>query len=122
MDVTGTITRMDTNEQINIKALVDCGCTGSCIDKNFIAEHKIATVPVLRPIPVWNADGTPNVGGDITHYVQLKLRIADHEELIDLAVTDLHKTNMFLGHDWLQEHNPLIDWREKNIEFSRCQD
>ncbi|KAF8688264.1 hypothetical protein AX14_003480 [Amanita brunnescens Koide BX004] len=39
---------------------------------------------------------------------------------MEFLVLDLGKQDMFLGHDWLQFHNPEIDWKEEKIEFTQC--
>ena len=44
----------------------------------------------------------------------------NHKEHITLAVTDLGKEDIFLGHEWLQYHNPLIDWKQKHLYFDCC--
>ena len=36
------------------------------------------------------------------------------------AVTDLGKSKIFLGYDWLKAHNPSIDWNTESIVFDRC--
>jgi hypothetical protein len=48
------------------------------------------------------------------------MQINNHKERITLAVTDLGKEDIFLGHEWLQYHNPLIDWKQKHLYFDRC--
>ena len=35
--------------------------------------------------------------------------VGDHAEWIELAVTNLGSTDIFLGLDWLHFHNPSID-------------
>ena len=69
---------------------------------------------------MFNADGSQNIGGKLTHIAQLKVNIGGHEEVMDLGVSNLGKSDIFLGHDWLQHHNPNIDWRKKIIQFNRC--
>ena len=66
MDLKGSIQRTDTGEQISIKALLDSGCTGSCIDETFVDKHGIETRELPKPIPVYNANGTPNANGMVT--------------------------------------------------------
>ena len=39
---------------------------------------------------------------------------------MELTVTDIGKKDIFIGHDWLQHHNPEIDWQDKKIKFSQC--
>ena len=60
-------------------------------------------------ILVYNADGTLNKNGSIKEFAILQLVINDYYECIDLAVTELENIDLFLGHDWLKIHNPLIN-------------
>lgn len=76
---------------------------------------------MIALIPVYNADGTHNQAGDITKFVELHLSIGRHHEQIDLAVTDLGSKDLYLGHDWLKCHNPVINWKTSSIIFGRCQ-
>ena len=40
---------------------------------------------------------------------------------MELTIADsIRKKDIFIGHDWLQHHNPEIDWQDKKIKFSRC--
>ncbi len=72
------------------------------------------------PIPVYNADGTCNQGRDITEFIELSMTIGEHRERIDLAVTNLGKKDIYLGHDWLKHHNPSVNWEHGMIIFSHC--
>lgn len=120
MDLKESIQRTDTGKQIAIKALLDSGCTGSCIDETFVDKHGIKTWELPKPIPVYNTNGTPNANRMVTQMVQLRLTIRSHSELINIAVSTLDKNDMFLGHDWLQLHNPEIDWSWKTLTFTQC--
>ena len=48
--------------------------------------------------------------------------VEDHSEQIELAVTNLGNTDIFLGLDWLRFHNPSIDWSHSTVVFDRCPD
>ena len=48
--------------------------------------------------------------------------IQEHVELISFGVTQLGKDEVFLGYDWLNAHNPTIDWKKQTLEFSQCPD
>ena len=74
------------------------------------------------PTPVYNADGTLNQLGKITDYVEVRMTIMDHSEKMALAVTKLGNPELFLGLDWLRNHNPSIDWTECRLSFDRCPD
>ncbi|SJL13535.1 uncharacterized protein ARMOST_16979 [Armillaria ostoyae] len=105
---------------IQSKALVDSGCTGSSIHHDFVKKHGIPIRKMASPIPVYNADGSRNKAGEITAYAELRLKVGDHSEKTDLAVTDLGSKEIFLGHDWLARHNPIINWATGRVTFTRC--
>ena len=105
---------------IPVTGLVDCGSTGSCISRRFVEANDLNTQKVARPIPVYNADGTFNKSGPITDYVEMRMQVQDHSERILLAVADLGKADIFIGHDWLKVHNPTIDWQKGELCFTRC--
>ncbi|KAL5501131.1 hypothetical protein ACEPAH_9518 [Sanghuangporus vaninii] len=105
---------------IDAHALIDSGCTGSCIDKGFVKRYGFYTQRYIRPRPVFNADGTSNESGLIKEYVIVRMIFGKHEEEIHLAVTSLASSNIFLGHDWSRKHNPEIDWKIGKIDFTWC--
>ncbi len=90
-------------------ALIDSGCTSSAINRAFVEKHNIPTHATAAPITVYNADGSQNSVGWITAFAEIRITIGDHAERIDLAITDLKDRDIFLGHDWLARHNPLIN-------------
>ena len=106
--------------ELDAHALVDSGCTGSCIDSRFVSRYHIPTKRYPNPLKVFNADGSDNEGGLITDYVEIEMVIRCHRETIRLAVTNLATSNVFLGYDWLERHNPEIDWKAGTLEFTRC--
>ncbi len=71
---------LGNNAKIATAALVDSGCTSSAINRAFVKKHNIPTYATAAPIPVYNADGTRNQGGSITHYAEICLTIGDHTE------------------------------------------
>jgi hypothetical protein len=44
--------------------------------------------------------------------------IGDHSKRLALAVTKLSTDGVFLGYNWLKEHNPVINWKKQTIEFT----
>jgi len=56
----------------------------------------------------------------VTKVASLEIEINRHTEQLKAVVTDLDKTDMFLGHDWLVKHNPEVDWKNGTIQFTRC--
>jgi len=50
----------DTSELHSVKALLDCGATGSFIDRDFVCSKGMNTWTLSHNIPVFNVDGSPN--------------------------------------------------------------
>jgi len=61
--------------------------------------------PLSRPFNIFNIDGTRSESYRVTWFVLLELKINRHIENINIVVTDLNSTNIFLEYDWLVKHN-----------------
>src|SRR3954469_10240437 len=122
LKISGQIITTDDQRTFQVQMLLDSGCTGSCIDEGFVRAKGITTNKIPRPIPVYNADGTLNGTGSIKEIVHTRMIIQEHVELISFGVTQLGKDKIFLGYDWLNAHNPTIDWKKQTLEFSQCPD
>jgi hypothetical protein len=120
LNLTAQLKMLDDRRTFAITTLIDSGCTGNCIDSGFITDQNITTKKVAHPIPIYGADGTPSASGTISEYVEMEMHVNDHKEHITLAVMDLGKEDIFLGHEWLQYHNLSIDWKQKHLYFNRC--
>ena len=90
------------------------------VNQDFVRKHNIETTPLLQPIPVHNVDGTPNENGLVTEEADVLLQIRPHQECARLAVTNLRRQTVFIGHSWLLNHNPKVDWTNQKITFTRC--
>lgn len=110
----------DTGKTRRIKALLDNGCTTTCIDRAYAKAENFELRELDQKIVARNADGSENLGGRITHYAELIMGVGLHRERIKFLVTNLGKARVFIGYDWLFKHNPEIDWRSQKITFSRC--
>ena len=115
-----TIKNINNHNQIETQVLLDSGTTGSCVNKSFVEKHSLMIKKLPIKIPIYNADGTLNNNGSIEGFTEVRMTIGDHAERIELAVTNLHQTDIFLGLDWLRRHNPSIDWTESIVTFDRC--
>ena len=102
------------------QALLDSGCTGSCISQRFAEQKKLSLHKWEHPISAYNTDGMENNNGKITHYAEMKMIIDGHSEIRKFAVTNLGRSDVFLGHEWLNFHNPEVDWTTGSLRFTRC--
>ena len=114
------VIRLDNNSQTDTQVLVDSGCTGSCINQQFVINHKIPTKWMPLAILVYNVNSTLNKNGPIKEFATLQLVINDYYKYIDLVVTELEDIDLFLRYNWLKIHNPLIDWVNTILSFDHC--
>ena len=49
----------------------------------------------------------------------IQLQIQGHKENIALDIVNI-KYDVILGIEWLAQHNPVIDWKKRTLEFPNC--
>ena len=59
--------KLESHEEVAVKALLDSGATGLFMDTTFAREKGFKMERIKNPLLVKNVDGTVNVGGAITH-------------------------------------------------------
>ena len=94
-------------KKLEVKALVDSECTHTEINEQLVKDKKIPTKPIDFSFEVFNTDSTKN--GEMTKVAPLEIKIDGHTEQLEAAVTNLDRTDIFLGHDWLVKHNPEVN-------------
>jgi len=99
--------KMKNSKKLKVKALVDSGCMHTEIDEQLVKDKRIQTKPINFSFEVFNADETKN--REVTKVAPLEIKINRHKETLEVAVTDLDGTDMFLEHDWLVKHNPEVN-------------
>jgi len=110
----------DTSELHSIKALLDCRATRSLINRDFVHSRGMNTWTLLRNIPVFNVNGSPNKAGQISEVMDIVLCYKTHSERMLLAVSGLGKQSLILGYDWFKDHNPKIDWEKEEVKMTCC--
>jgi hypothetical protein len=110
----------DTAVKWCTQALINCGATGCFIDIEWVKLNNISTCPLTKPVPVYNVNSTANNAGAITDIADMILHYKHHSECTQLVVTCLGKQSLILGYNWLQNHNPEINWQTKDVKMSHC--
>ena len=85
------------SKKSKVKILMDSRYTHTGIDKQLVKEKRIQTKPLNFLFKVFNVDRTKN--REMTKVVPLEIKINRHKETLEVAVIDLDRTDMFLGHD-----------------------
>jgi len=114
------VEKLDTYEDVTVKALLDSGATGMFMDKRMAARHGFKLQKLERLIMVRNIDGTNNSKGAITHQVEYNVYYKGHVERMRMDVCNLGKTEVILGMPWLVAHNPEINWETGEVKMTRC--
>jgi len=110
----------DMSELHSVEALLDCGVTGSLIDRDFVCSKGMNTRTLSHNIPVFNVDGSSNEAEQISEVVDIVHHYKTHSKRMLLAISGLGKQSLILGYDWLKDHNPRIDWEKGEVEMTRC--
>ena len=114
---------MDDSVAIITSALLDSGASTTFISNRVVRQMQLRTHKFERPVPLLNIDGTTNTSGKISHYAYLDTAIPQaggHQSKTVFAITDIDDQDVILGIDWLQKHNPEINWKEGTVTFRCC--
>jgi hypothetical protein len=109
-----------TSTKVKTSAMIDSGCTHTCIREKLVKEKNIPTQKLASSMTARNADGTMMGSKPITDFVELKMEVNGHKEDLEAVVTHLDSPGLLLRHDWLTYHNPEIDWSNQTIRFRNC--
>ena len=105
-----------------MKALIDCGATGEFIDHEFVRAHELQTYQLPHPIGLYNADRLPNEIGKITEAIDLIVQYKGHKSWSKFYGLSVGDKAIVLGHTWLAEHNPDINWCTGEVKLTHCPD
>lgn len=96
-------------------ALVDSGAEQSFMDSNLATQLDIATeaLPHALHVSALSSQRLPDIR-QITEPVTLTLS-GEHLESISVFVFNAPQTPLVLGHSWLIQHNPLINWKRGGV-------
>jgi len=95
--------------------LVDSSSLGSLIDKHLVEKLNIPRIKLPHPKLLVNTDHSLNKC--ITHVVYLDLCIGPMKDTVCFTVANLGKAGAFLGFNWLEHMNPIIDWKKRRASF-----
>jgi len=112
--------RIDTQEGITVKALLDSGAMGLVMSSEFAKKHGFKLKKLERLMQVRNVDGIFNQEGLIENMVEVNIYYQGHRERTEIDVIGGQKWKVILGMPWLACHNPEIDWRIGEVKMIRC--
>src|SRR3989440_492878 len=104
-------------------AMIDSGASGNFMTPKYAKRHKLQTQTKKHPYELRVVDGTliSQNNGEVNQETHpLTTRIHDHEEVLQYDIVNLGRHDIILGRPWLRKHNPQINWKTENIQFSNC--
>ena len=104
-----TIERIDTQEGIMVKALLDSGTTGLVMNSEFAKKQSFKLKKLKRPMNVRNIDKSLNKKGPIEHTVDMNIYYQGHRERTEINVIGGQKWTVVLKMLWLACYNLEID-------------
>ncbi len=99
--------------------MIDSGSQSSLVSEGFVLKHQLTCAPLRPAILIQGLDGEPLSKGSISHVVVLNVKLGDHSEFKTFGIVKM-PWDLLLGIDWLQKHNPVINWKSGSITFSCC--
>ncbi|XDV50904.1 hypothetical protein PO909_019890 [Leuciscus waleckii] len=95
--------------------MVDSGAEGNFMDRTFALQFQVPlrTLPQRITVHALNGQSLPTIS-QATENITL-ITSGNHAETISFYITDSHHTPIVLGHPWLHQHNPRIDWKQRTI-------
>jgi hypothetical protein len=103
-------------EDKEILMLVDSGSSASFINEHLAASMQGIT-PLPKPCKVKVADGTQH---HCSEYIpQCPWSVQEHQFTTDMKILALGSFDAILGMDWLERHNPDIDWVKKTLKIKQ---
>jgi len=112
--------RIDIQEEVIVKALLDSGATGLVISSEFAMKQGFKLKKIKRPIYIRNVNRMFNKKGIIYNTVEVNIYYQEHRERTEIDVIGGQKQNLILGMLWLAHYNPKIDWRIGEVKMMRC--
>jgi len=106
-------------KKVQTEALVDSEATTNFVDRVFVENNNLVKYKLANLYKVVNADDTPNKAEQITEYIQAYIEIGFHKTRQYLFISQLGNKEMMIGYSYLYKHNPTIDWKKGQWEFTR---
>lgn len=103
------------SDSVSVGALVDSGCDGNLLDREFASRYGIQSAPLDKPIHAVSLEATSL--STITHISEpVKLVISgNHSEMIRFYLFTSPNNPVVLGKPWLKLHDPHISFRSGSI-------
>jgi len=102
---------------VDAKSLIDCRADGVFMHPRFVQKNRLDMIPLEEPLECKTVDGTPIKMGPIKDLVRMQMTTQGRTHMQDFLITDIGEHDIILSMSWLDEQNPLINWKEKTLSW-----
>ena len=107
------IVKLINHDEKGIRTLINSGAETNVIDWRTVQQFNIPT----RPVQNWTLRGVTGATDEVVSKIaSLRVCIWGKELRVRAYVTNLGNwERLILGMPWMQEHNPIINWRSRTL-------
>lgn len=98
------------------RALIDSGATLNFVDQDFVMKHKLELKYLDKPLPCQLIDGSYSES-TIKYYVDILFDPWNNKTSVPsrFHVMKIEGYPLVLGMPWLDQYNPVMDWRTRSM-------
>ena len=112
--------KIDTQEGVTMKVLLDSKVMGLVISSEFAKKQKFKLKKIERLIYVRNVNDSFNKKEPIKHIVKVNIYYQGHRKRMKINVISRQKWSIILRMPWLACHNPKINQRTGEVKMTKC--
>ena len=107
------IAKLIDHDKKGVWTLIDSGAETNVIDWRTVQQFNIPT----RPVQNWTLRGVTGATDEVVSKIaSVRVRIRGKELRVQAYITNLGNwERLILGMPWMQEHNPIINWRSRML-------
>ena len=107
------IAKLINHDEKGVWTLIDSGAETNVIDWRTVQQFNIPT----RPVQNWTLRGVTGATDEVVSKIaSVRVHIWGKELRVHAYVTNLGNwERLILGMPWMQEHNPIINWRSRTL-------
>ena len=99
-------------------ALLDTGAARSFISTTFVHKANIPIQKKKHSYKLTIATGEKiSEEGIVNETVPVRIAIQQHNEVASFDIFEIATHDFILGMPWLKKHNPVVDWKNKQLRF-----
>ena len=106
-------------QDVPLRALIDSGAEGVFMNATVADRLKVLQYHLPQPVRALNVDGSPLDGMNITRFAIQPIKVGNTSIPTKILIACIGQEDIILGHPWLKQNNPRIDWSINSLFVNR---